>query len=238
MAKLTLKFKENIIKDYRIEKGGALKIGRRDTNDVVIENLAVSSNHAKIDSVGDGYLLIDLQSKNGTFVNEKRITSHFLKAGDQIIIGKHTLGFDLEEGEAPATEAPAGAGGMDQTMVMDTDKQRELLARTVSDMGTEDGSTVPLGVLTYLKGGDAEVELTKKLTKIGKDAASDVVVSGLLVGKTAATISRRPRGYFLSYVGGVAKPKVNDQTVKESVELKEFDTIEIGPVKMQFIFKA
>jgi len=58
-----------------------------------------------------------------------------------------------------------------------------------------------------------------------------------MIGKTAATISKRPKGYYLSYVGGVAKPKVNDVAVKESVLLNEFDIIELGSVKMQFIYK-
>ena len=237
MPRLTLKFKDNVIKEYPLEKGEALKIGRRDANDIVIENLAVSGNHAKIDSVGEGFLLIDLQSKNGTFVNQKKITSHFLKNNDHIIIGKHSLIFGYGPDETPPQEK-APDQGMDQTMVMDTDQQRSLLAKTVSDLATQDGGQSSLGVLTFLQGGEQEIELKKKLTKIGKEASSDIVVSGFLVGKTAATISRRPKGYFFSYVGGMSKPKVNDAVVKESVELKEFDTIEIGNVKMQFIYKS
>ncbi|QTA78003.1 FHA domain-containing protein [Desulfonema limicola] len=81
------------------------------------------------------------------------------------------------------------------------------------------------------------MELIKKLTKIGKNASSDIIVSGLTIGQTAATISKRPNGYHLSYVGGLAKPKINGKTVKESVLLNQFDTIEIGSVKMQFIHK-
>ncbi|MFP4390668.1 MAG: FHA domain-containing protein, partial [Desulfococcaceae bacterium] len=95
----------------------------------------------------------------------------------------------------------------------------------------------PLGVLSFLAGGEGEVELAKKLTKIGKNASSDIVVSGLTMGQTAATISKRPNGYYLSYVGGMAKPRVNGETVKDSVILKQFDTIELGSLKMQFIFK-
>ena len=71
MPILTLKFKNNVIADYQLEKGKSLTIGRRGANDVVIENLAVSGHHAKIDSVGDGFVLTDLQSKNGCFVNEQ-----------------------------------------------------------------------------------------------------------------------------------------------------------------------
>ena len=59
----------------------------------------------------------------------------------------------------------------------------------------------------------------------------------MMVGKIAATISKRPQGYHLSYVEGMSKPKVNNEAVKESVLLKEFDTIELGSVKMEFILK-
>ena len=82
-----------------------------------------------------------------------------------------------------------------------------------------------------------EVTLTKKLTKIGKDAASDIVVSGIGVGQTAATISIRPNGFYLSYVGGFFKAKVNSETVKDSILLKEFDVIELGSTKLQFFTK-
>jgi hypothetical protein len=235
MPNLTLKYNDNIIHEYRLKKGGSLTIGRRDTNDVVIENLAVSGSHAKIDSVGDGFLITDLKSKNGSFVNEQLFNSHYLNHGDKITIGKHTLVFTY------ATDEPqpdALGSGMDQTMVMDTDQHREMLAKTGSDLPPGAHTQAPTGILTYLTGGTGDIELTKKLTKIGKDAASDIVISGLMAGKTAATISIRPKGHYLSYVGGIAKPKVNGETIKTSVKLNEFDEIEVGSAKLQFLHKS
>ena len=237
MPTLTLKFKENTIDEYRLENGKSLTIGRVENNDVVIENLAVSGHHAKIDQVGDGFLLTDLHSKNGSFVNDKLVQSHWLKDGDKIVIGKHTLAFGYTEGEEQPDDA---ATGMDQTMVMDTDEYRKMLEHATKSPGT--GATKvlqerPRGVLSYLSGGQGSVELSKKLTKIGKKSDADIIVSGLMVGGTAATISKRPQGYSLSYVEGISKPKVNGKSVKESVILKEFDYIEIGSVKLQFILK-
>ena len=80
-------------------------------------------------------------------------------------------------------------------------------------------------------------ELEKDVITIGRDAANDIVISGFLVGKTAATISRRPNGYFINYVEGMAKIKINDKPVKDSAQLKEFDKIEIGSALMEFILK-
>ena len=233
MPKLTLKFKDNILGDFSIEQGKSLTIGRKESNDITIENLAVSGHHAKVDAVGDGYLLTDLQSKNGSFVNKELVTTHWLKDGDNIIIGKHTLVFGYAEGEDKPDD---GGASMDQTMVMDTDKYRDMLAKSVPGGGkTEKKESI--GMLSYLAGGEGEVELTKKLTKIGKNSACDIVVGGLMMGQTAATISKRPNGYSLAFVEGMTKPKVNGEAVKESVMLKEFDNIEIGAMKVQFYYK-
>jgi len=231
MPTFTLKFKENVISEYRLEKGQSMTVGRREDNTICIENLAVSGHHAKIDSVGDGFLLTDLQSKNGSFVNDQQVTSHWLKSGDLITIGKHTLAVSFDTGEMQ----PEGVNGMGQTMVMDTEKYRSLLAKSALKDETKVLDREPPAVLSYLAGGEGELELSKKLVKIGKDSSCDIVVSGMMVGHTAATISRRPNGYFLSYVSGMTKPKVNGEAVKESVQLNEFDTIEIAGVKLQFV---
>jgi hypothetical protein len=237
MPILTLKFQkdEKKLGEFRLERGRSLTVGRLEGNDIVIENLAVSGHHAKIDSVGDKYLITDLNSKNGTFVNEKPISGpHWLQHGDVIIIGKHYLVFTFDAGEMPDEDAP---GAMQQTMVMDTEKYREMMAKAQKAAQSGESEKEATGILSFLSGGQGELELTKKLVKIGKNPSSDIVVGGLTMGQTAATISKRPNGYHLSYVGGMAKPKVNGKTVKESVQLNPFDIIEIGSVKMQFIHK-
>ena len=205
------------------------------SNNIVIENLAVSSHHAKIDSVDNGYLLTDLKSKNGTFVNGKLTTSHWLGHGDTINIGKHTLVFTFQEGE----ERSSGpVRGMDQTMVMDTGKYKEMMAKSAKTKAAQSRKKAAVGVLSFLAGGEGEVLLNKKLTKIGKDGSCDIVLSGLMMGKVAVTISMRPKGYFLSYVGGMTKPKVNDKVIKESIHLNEFDVIELGGYKMQIVYRT
>ena len=235
MPILTLKFKKNKIAEYPMQKGRSITIGRRNNNDIVIENLAVSGHHAKIDAIGDGFVLTDLQSKNGCFVNEQLVTSHWLKHGDIVNIGKHTLVFAYQDGEDRPEEFGAQA---DQTIVMDTNQYRDMVNKAApppSDPPEKKNQVI--GVLSYLAGGEGEVTLTKKLTKIGKDGASDIVVSGMGVGQTAATISIRPNGFYLSHVGGFLKAKVNSEAVKDSIQLKEFDVIELGSTKLQFFTK-
>lgn len=235
MPMLTLHFKDMDLGEFRLEKGGTLTIGRKETNTVVVDNLAVSGMHAKIDSVDDGYLLTDLQSKNGTFVNDTHVTTHWLRQGDVITIGKHKLVFSLGEGEAP----PLDKGSLDKTMVLDTNEYRAMMGKSSPTVTAqaEKKEKEASAVLSFLKGGEGDIALTKKLVKIGKDASNDVVVGGFLVGKTAATISKRPTGYFLSYVEGMSKPKINGKAIKDTAQLKEFDKVEIGSATMEFIIK-
>ena len=74
--------------------------------------------------------------------------------------------------------------------------------------------------------------------KIGKDAASGILVKGWKIGKIAATISRTRDGYFFSYVNGFAKPRINNKRAsKKPQKLNESDIISIGSIQLQFIGK-
>ena len=94
MARVILVFNKQVVRDYPFTKEN-MTMGRADENDIVIDNLAVSGYHARIDKVGNAYILTDLQSTNGTFVNDKKIVSYKLRHKDKITIGKHLLFFAL-----------------------------------------------------------------------------------------------------------------------------------------------
>jgi len=236
MARLVLTFNKQVIKEYPALKE-SITIGRNDDNTVVIDNLAVSGYHARIDNAGSDHILTDLQSTNGTFINNEKIVTHKLQHGDKIIIGKHILLFvSSAKGKAQAEEGGAEKMDMDKTMMLDTAKQRELLSKQKTAPADAKGEKI--GVVSFIDGSDlGEIELTKKLTRIGKADTSEIKLSGMLMGATAATISRRPSGYAISFAGGMAKLKVNGEVVKESVALKDFDTIELGSYKFQFYQK-
>ena len=248
MPKLTLKFKDNVLADYHLPAGYSLKIGRKKDNDVVIDNLAVSSRHGKIDSAGDGFLYIDLKSKNGSLVNDEFVSSHWLGHGDVINIGKHSLIFTYFDSESRPENKQQSE--MDKTMVMDTNEYRTMAKKNdatpaeavqpepVPDQSNDSKKKSVRGYITYLVGGEGTMPLKQKVTKIGKDAFCDIVVKGWQIGKTAATISRTRDGYFFSYVSGWVKPKINDKKVsKKSQKLDDSDIIDIGSVKLQFIGK-
>lgn len=230
MTKLILTFNKQVIKEIPFVKD-SVTIGRHRDNDIVIDNLAVSSYHAKIDKVGPEFILTDLQSTNGTFVNEEKISVRRLSNGDNILIGKHKIIFvSAGKKDGPGLDA-------EKTMLLETAKQKELLSKqeihTPQPKGPE-----KIGAINFIDGSKlGEIELTKKLTKIGKADTSEIKLSGMFLGGTAATISRRPSGYTITFTGGMTKLKVNGKVVKGSVELKEFDTIELGSYKFQFYLK-
>ncbi len=235
MARLILTFNKQVIKEIPVLKE-SITLGRNEDNTVVIDNLAVSGYHARIDKAGSDFVLTDLQSTNGTFVNNGKIVSHKLQHGDKIIVGKHILLFVMSAkgGAEPRDEKKLD---MDKTMMLDTAKQRELLSKQKT--APADAKAVEkVGVVSFIDGsGLGDIELSKKLTKIGKADTSEIKLSGMLMGATAATISRRPSGYAISFAGGMAKLKVNGEVVKDSVALKDFDTIELGAYKFQFYQK-
>ncbi len=234
MALLTLQFKDLALKEFELT-GESIKIGREPGNEIIVENLLVSGYHARIDSAGKDYVLTDLQSKNGTFLNGEKVTSTKLKNGDQILIGKHTLIFTLHpdeiEDDLKLTEETmfleVAQGGSEASA---PDPQSSAFASTAV-------SAERSAVLTFVTGGSEEYELTKKLVKLGKGEEADIRLGGLFTPKVAATISRRPTGYHLSPTGR-AKVKVNNMQIQSSHRLKEFDTIEIGPARLQFYYKG
>jgi pSer/pThr/pTyr-binding forkhead associated (FHA) protein len=235
MPKLVLMFNKQVIKEVPFQKD-SVTIGRNEDNAIPIDNLAVSGYHARIDKTGADYILTDLQSTNGTFVNDKKVVSQKLAHGDRIIVGKHMILFVAPE-KAKAATPESKKMDMDKTMMLDTAMQKELLAKQAG--AQKAAKTVEkIGVISFIDGSNlGEVELTKKLTKIGKGDTSEVKLSGMLMGATAATISRRPNGYAISFTGGMTKLKVNGEVVKEFVQLKDFDTIELGSYKFQFFQK-
>jgi predicted component of type VI protein secretion system len=233
MALLTLKFKELVITEFQLA-GESKTVGREPNNDIVVENLLVSSYHARIDPAGKDHILTDLQSKNGTFVNGERVTSTKLKNGDQILIGKHLLVYSLD-----LAEMRDASQATDETVFAELASDRAEPTDFEPD-GVPSSSpattTERPAVLSFLSEGREEYEITKKLVKVGKGEEADLQIGGLLTPRVAATISRRATGYHLTPVGR-AKVKVNDEQVKGSCQLQEFDTIEVGSIRLQFYFK-
>ncbi|MCG6931552.1 MAG: FHA domain-containing protein [Desulfofustis sp.] len=132
MPVITLKYKDKVLDKYQIGIGQNVTIGRSESNDIVIDNLAVSANHARIESVSASFIIKDLGSTNGTFVNEQLVSAHGLKNNDVILIGKHTLIFDRSDLDQLRSQADR-ANTDEKTRYLDTAEYRELIRRATRD---------------------------------------------------------------------------------------------------------
>ncbi len=240
MIRLLVKFKDRTIKEYALDRIDALSIGRNPTHHLVIDNYAVSENHALIRKEGNRYILKDTNSKNGTFLNGLTVQQATLRNGDVITIGKHVLVFldrgrmrsKLEHGGLKTAALP-GDPGPDHTMFMDTEVYRRMLAES-SDI--PESHKAPASVV-FLAGGNGRFELGNSLVTIGRTHQCDIVIGGIfsfLIGDPAATISKTPQHHYISGMSGWIKPKVNGHTVRRPVRLKEMDIIKIGAMVLQY----
>ena len=241
MAKLILSMDGLVLKEIPLTKE-RMSIGRKASNDIQIDNLAISGEHAAVVTILNDSFLEDLNSTNGTLVNSQPAKKHFLKNGDVIELGKYKLKYVAEQAQQ-VQEAD-----FEKTMILRPNtlkpppaaEQPSLaeVKKTVAD--TRAGNTPPpaaapppsaapaTGAIQILNGASAgrELELTKTLTTLGKP------------GVQVAVIARRPHGYFITHVEGAQYPVLNGQVVDaQAHQLADHDVIEIAGIKMEFFLK-
>jgi pSer/pThr/pTyr-binding forkhead associated (FHA) protein len=232
MPKLLLKFNAAVIKEIPFDKD-VISVGRKSDNDIVIDNPAISGHHCKIAKLGEVYVVEDLDSTNGTFVNEKRVSKADLNSNDVIGIAKHAIVFI---GEPPRADDAAPVDS-DATMMLTPTKQAEMIAATSAASKT--GERQKVGWLRVLKGvaGEPEYELKGMSTYIGKSDRVHIPIKGTgLFGsapEVAASIHRKPEGFVLVAVAD-GYPVVNGTKISGSIVLKEGDLIDCGATTMQF----
>src|SRR5215469_8054212 len=127
MAKLSLMFENKLVKEVPVGSR-PIGIGRAPDNDLPVDNLAVSNHHARVYFEAGRLVVEDLDSLNGTFVNDLRIERATLHDGDSIWIGKHHIIVDTTANSAIPwdTGRKAAAPKINETMVLDTKMRREM----------------------------------------------------------------------------------------------------------------
>jgi pSer/pThr/pTyr-binding forkhead associated (FHA) protein len=238
MAKIYLKFNEAVLKEIVLDRD-SYTIGRKPDNDVVIDNPAVSGHHARIVKAGNDYVVEDVGSTNGTWVNEKKIDKRSLRDADKIVIGKHTIVFQ-DEGRPAAPPSPAPkAADADKTMILDTAKQRELLQADKTAASVITKAPEKLGVVQIVSGDTDKKEyvLTGRLAIVGSQDGATIQLKGWFAPKMAALISRRKDGYSISMSEDSKKITVNGQTIQGQHDLHDGDLIEVAGIKMYFYLK-
>jgi hypothetical protein len=245
MAKLILSLENKFLNQYPLDKA-LTTIGRRTTNDIHIDNLAVSGEHAAISKIGKDYYIEDLASTNGTLVNAQRIKKHFLQHADIIELGKYQIKY-INEATSSNLGVDADGSGFEKTMMVlpsairmteQTQVPSVISAPAIAPTSTPDMAAATLSVspetdtvgfaigrIQVLNGSSVgrELALNKALTTLGK------------TGVQVAVITKRSNGYFITHVEGVLFPTVNGtSTGAQAVALKDHDVIELAGVKMEF----
>jgi pSer/pThr/pTyr-binding forkhead associated (FHA) protein len=236
MPKLQLKFNAAVIKEITLATE-AIGVGRKPDNQIVIDNPAISGHHCKISLQGGTWYVEDLESTNGTYVNQKRIKKAGLHNADVVGVAKHSIVFleDAPPPEAPKPVEEAPPEG-EKTMVMSPEQQ----AKLVADSAAKDAAPGKVGLLRVLKGGTGDYELKGMSTYIGNSDRVQIKIKAAgffsSAPEVAASVHRKPEGYVLVAVEA-GYPSVNGSKVTGSVVLKDGDFIDCGDTTMQFVLK-
>lgn len=226
MPEIIVKYEDKIIEKFITEKK-RVTVGRTPDNDIVLDNRGVSRRHAQIEFGENQAVIIDNESLNGTFVNSSRISEEVLKDNDSITIGKYTLIYHVN---AEKSGSPFEADG---TMVLQTKKQRELLAKDERNRNlvAQAGSSVLLGE----NGVDFDqYAITRNVITIGKSSLANVKAKGMFLSGIQAKIILEEGGYWIVNLGKKGKTKINGEEVDRYM-LRNDDIIQVGKSVYRFI---
>lgn len=260
MSKLILSIDGAILKEIPLIKERTT-IGRKPHNDIQIDNLAISGEHAVIITIYNDSFLEDLNSTNGTFVNNQSIKKHFLQTGDVIALGKYSLKYvsdvvpsprndDFERtvifrpgtvaraaAMAPSAESYNAASEVTSAASpasgSEVIAQPAVMADSVSPVTSTPVATESIGLLPL-----GAIQILS-----GSNAGKELELTKSLttLGKPkvqVAVIARRPQGYFITHVEGESFPAVNGATIGVQAQpLRDCDVIDLAGIKMTFFLK-
>ena len=216
MPKMIVSIDGVVIKEVQLTKDRTT-LGRRPYNDIVIDNLAVSGEHAVLQMSGNEVYLEDLNSTNGTYINGKAVKKQLLQNNDTVEIGKYKIKFVNE----------AAAGSFEKTMVI---KSGGVVGNPAMATGEMTAPVIAVPTITaaikVLSGAAAgrEVSLQKVVTTIGKP------------GVAVAAITKRPHGFVVAHVDGANRPTLNGEPIgADPITLKNGDLLELAGTQMQFV---
>jgi pSer/pThr/pTyr-binding forkhead associated (FHA) protein len=261
MAKLILSLEGSVIREVPLDKE-RIMIGRKPSNEIQIENLAVSGEHACIVTILNDSFLEDMGSTNGTLVNGNPIKKHILQNNDVIEIGKYKLKYIAE---APA-HAPAE--DFEKTMILRPSARPAAAPKPANEPASAAKPSTPpptpklmtpavsvppaapaakpaaqpAPVAAAAKPGEPHLlAAVQILTGPSAGRELDLVKNLTTLGKPGlqvAVITRRPQGYFITHVEGAKFPIINGKMIDAQAQpLHDHDVIELAGVKMEFFIK-
>ncbi len=210
MPKLAVMIDGVVIKEIALNKPRTT-LGRRPYNDIVIDNLAISGEHAVLTLQDDRVTIEDLNSTNGSYVNGRAVRSAPLCDGDLIEIGRYKIRFEQEAAAASAEPAAEEAA---------------LAVETSTPATTTDAPVTPTARIRVIAGPAAgrEAALVKEVTTLGKP------------GIAVVSITHSAGGYRLARLAGSTAPKLNGSELgSEPLPLHDQDLIDLAETRLQFL---
>lgn len=202
---------ESEVNKYHFD-GPEITIGRAEGNDIRINNLSVSRRHAKIIREQREYLLLDLESSNGTYVNGVRVSRVKIASGDKIGIGKHVLLF----GDASRQVTDLFPSDLEQTVMVS--RARMAPALRVFMPGQREHA----------------VSITGQYLRIGRGPGNDVRIADWFVDMAQAEIQREGLVFRLLDVSHNKTTMLNDMPVPDDAWLNDNDIIQMGMSRLIF----
>lgn len=230
MAVWAIKLHDKIVKQFAIDDGERLVIGRSTEADVVVDNTAISRQHTAFERRNGVYFLEDLGSLNGTMVNGEKIdTCVQLFDEDTIEIGKFRL--------LPAVEAVQSSSSSSQSAAYDYGDETVFVTRPGAAAQPSGDQKENVHRLKVVKGNGNPTEVPlvgRSSVKIGKDANADLRITAWFVAGAQCYVINRDKKFYLAPQRSWAKIKVNGSPIKEECQLREGDIIEIRGVQIHF----
>ena len=226
MPEIIVKYENKIIEKFITEKK-RITMGRTPDNDIILDNRGVSRRHAQIEFGENQAIIIDNESLNGTFVNSRKVTEEVLKDNDAIHIGKYLLIYHA------IPEKSGSPFDSDNTMVLQTKKQRELIAKDQRDkqLLSDSANSLLLGEA----GADfKQFAIDRNIITIGKSSLATVKAKGFFLSGIQAKITHENEGFWIVNLGRKGKTKLNGEQIDRQL-LKNDDLIQVGNTVYRFI---
>jgi len=230
MNEWTISLNDKLIKSFTIKEGWKLTIGRGADADVIVDNTAISREHTSLELKDGLYILSDLGSLNGTFVNGKKINgTEYITQEDDIKLGK----FKLSVGRGSEQELTSSYGAHPDT----DDKTIIVSSKQLAGMAKDSDVKKPEHQLILMEGNAAPKKISlkgKSSIKLGKALSCDMVLSGFFIADAQLYIVQHKDKYKIIPQRSWAKTFVNGIKIRDEQILKKGDIIKIRSTKIRF----
>jgi len=222
-------FYRDLLKDEVELLSDVTTIGRNSDSDIKIDNAGVSAHHAKIIKEGEAFVIEDTESRNGTFVNGKRISRYLLSDGGEVVISKHILKLTHTESKVTPPRTQSGDNQhvvQDATVEVDVSNLGELMKQRQAKFAA-------YLLLTGMEHKRSKYPLTKLKFKIGKAIDADIATPGWFAPRVSARVVCKSDGFYI-VPEKRGRVRINGMGVSAPMKLEDSDRLTVRGLSLTF----